>query len=263
MMRGGVLSIRFVMAKTKCIFRFINSVDQGKLKQSRCLFTISVGQQTHEGSHFRATIDLLRESFGSCVMLVDDSLQRHTMAIGTNYLPEHFYETAIKEGDLWLERNKKYYSQLENLDEIIRWDTWLKHRKFNEQKNAIQKLINEDVEYALAFKRSVNEYVDKCNFRAQGSEKLDLERAKRLSFDFILEECTALCLWTELNCSYEVYPNLHNAAINETRKRFVHNIMPGSLQAVTLGFRHAEQLAPQRFFLFEQAMSQMLSGVTG
>lgn len=239
------------MAKTKCFFRFLDEKDKEKLKQHDCLFTISVGQQTHEGEHFRATLDLLGSSFKSCTMLVDDSLQRHTMAFEYGHEPEYFYETSLKEGDLWLERNKHYYDKLENLKEIIRWDTWLKHPNFEFQREQLLKLIKNDDTYRQSFTESVDEFVTKYQSRLEAPSLFDLKRAKRLSFNFILEECTALCLWQDLNCSYEAYPNLHNRAINETRQRFVLANNPKLLNAVTLGFRNAKQLAPQRFICLE------------
>lgn len=240
------------MAKTKCFFRFLkNNEDKTIFPKSRCLFTISVGQQTHENEHFEATIELLNKSFESCVMLVDDSLQRHTMAFNRKQNPDFFYDISIKEGDLWLERNRKYYERLQNLERIIRWDNWLNHPKFNEQKKAIEALIQKDKDYAYAFESSVCDFVTKYYNRRSNREKFDLKRAKNLSFNFILEECTALCLWVELNCKYEVYPSVHNSAINSTREKFVLSKRLDLLNAVTLGFRNVKQLKPQRFLMLE------------
>lgn len=246
------------MAKTKCFFRFSSDSEKRKFSQSRCLFTISVGQQTHEAEHFRATVELLNSSFKSCVMLVDDSLQRHTMALSQLESPRHFYDLSIEEGNLWLERNEKYFSQLSNLEKIIRWDTWLSHPRFHEQKSRIQQLIANDEIYANAFDTAVDGFVDKYCSRMIHEEAFDRGRAKELSFEFVLEECTALCLWTDLDCQYEVYPNLHNSAINETRERFVIARFPHLLNAVTLGFRNAKQLAPQRFLCLEQNYQQAM-----
>lgn len=248
------------MAKTKCFFRFIQEEDKQKFKTSSCLFTISVGQQTHEGEHFSSTIDLINESFHSCTMLVDDSLQRHSIALNRLQDPDYFYEISLKEGDLWLERNKQYYEKLTNLKNIIRWDTWLKHPNFHSQREAIKKMINEDVNYKNAFETSVTEFITRYEQRLQDKKYFDPERGKRLSFEFVLEECTALCLWANLNCNYEVYPNLHNSAINETRKRFVLAKYPHLLNPVTLGFRNAKQLAPQRFIYLEQEDFKTLGG---
>lgn len=240
------------MAKTKCFFRFINSEDKSVFSKSRCLFTISVGQQTHEGEHFDATIELINNSFESCVMLVDDSLQRHTMALNQKQNPDYFYDLSIKEGDLWLERNKHYYSKLNNLEKIVRWDYWLSHPDFLKKRKAILETLKKDQSYNISFRDSVNSFVSKYHLRINSeTETFDIERAKKLSFDFILEECTALCLWPELNCNFEAYPNLHNSAINDTRQRFVLSKNTNLIQPITLGFRNAKQLKPQHFLCLE------------
>ena len=67
----------------KSIFRSTSDDVKSQFKKSRCLLTISVGQATHEGELFAATMDLINASFKSCVLLIDDSLQRHTMAFNT------------------------------------------------------------------------------------------------------------------------------------------------------------------------------------
>ena len=85
--------------------------------------------------------------------------------------------------------------------------------------------------------------------RLPDPENFDLERARRLSYDFVTEECAALCLWSELQCHFEIYPIRHNDAINATRKRFVLPQHHGLLQAVTISFRNVKQIKPQRFLL--------------
>ncbi len=49
--------------------------------QAHCLLTISVGQEVHEGEPFAATVALVRQQFARCTLLIDDTLQRHTLAL--------------------------------------------------------------------------------------------------------------------------------------------------------------------------------------
>lgn len=241
------------MAKVKCFFRFIDEEQKQKFKGSSCLFTISVGQQSHEGECFDATIDLINNSFASCIMLVDDSLQRYTMAMNSKKDPDFFYEMSIKEGDLWLERNKPYYSKLRNLKKIIRWDTWLNHKDFNNKKEIIEKKIESNESYKNSFDVSVNSFIEKYNKRIDNKGDIDYNRIRNLSLCFIKEECSALCLWEELECEYEAYPGIHNLAIIKTREFFLSSNKPRLLNAITLGFRNAKQLLPQSFVLGEDA----------
>jgi hypothetical protein len=241
-----------LMPRIKCFARFSED-EKSKYTSSRCLFTISVGQQTHENEHFMSTVQFINQNFKESIMLVDDSLQRHTIAIERCLNPEEYYDISIQEGNLWLKRNKCHYEQLTNLKQIIRWDTWLNHPNFSAQKEKIIALMASSPAYHQAFEDSADEYIAKLKKRT-GAKTFDAKRAKRLSIDFIIEECTALCLWAELQCHYEVYPNKHNAAINATRDIFVRQLNPSLLKPVTLGFRNAPQLKPQTFMTLMPAM---------
>lgn len=96
---------------------------------------------------FACTMELINNYFGSCVLLVDDTLQRHTMALNTPGDADFFYNIALEEGDMWLERNKKYYSKLTIPTKIMRWDFWLNHLQFNTTRHAIIKLTETDPVY--------------------------------------------------------------------------------------------------------------------
>lgn len=225
-----------------------------KFKHSECLLLISVGQESHEGEMFASTIELINSSFKSCIIALYDSLQRHTMALNNNKKPEDFLEAAAKQGDLWLARNRKYYSKLTILNDIVRWDKWLNHSNFIKQQKKLIKLINTDYSYKITFDTTVNDFLDRHCKRLSEIElsSFDIERAKTLCFNYLLEECTVLCLWPELNCEFEIYPNRHNDAIEETRKRFVFPYYSNLLQSVRLGFRNAKQVKPQLFELLQQ-----------
>lgn len=222
-----------------------------KFIHSDCLLTISVGQATHEEEIFDATIELINSSFASCTLLIDDSLQRHNMALNSMKDADYFYETSIKEGDLWLERNEKYYNKLTIPRRIFRWDRWLNHPKFHNQLNRVKAEINCDPTYKKVFDNSIEGFLKKYHSRLENPESFDWERARSLSYDFVIEECTALCLWPELQCHFEVYPIKHNDAINATRERLVLPHYPDLLQAVTIKFRNIKQMKPQHFFLLQ------------
>lgn len=227
-------------------------------KYSRCLLTISVGQEVHEGDKFAATIDLVNASFDSCIMLIDDSLQRHSMALNTEKDADYFYEISLKEGDLWLERNEQYYRNLTILEKTIRWDTWLKHPNYNQQQNKIKLLLDDNPTYKFAFEETVKEFLRRYCQRMD-STKLSLERARLLCFDYLIEECTALCLWSELNCHFEVYPSRRNLAMSETHKHFVLPKYLNLLHAVSIKFKNRKQLQPQRFELLQDEAEEVVA----
>ena len=238
------------MRKTKAIFKCSEELKE-KFIGSNCLLTISVGQATHEGEMFGATMDLVNRSFGSCTLLIDDSLQRHNMALNNSEDAAFFYEMSIKEGDLWLIRNEKYYGNLTIPKRIVRLDAWLKHPNFHTQLDSVTKAINHDPSYKAVFDKSTEEFLKKYCSRLSNPEKFNLERARRLSYDFIIEECTALCLWPELQCQFEAYPIRHNEAVNATRERFILPFYPNLLQALNIVFKNAQQIKPQSFVLLQ------------
>lgn len=223
-------------------------------KTSQCLLTISVGQEIHEGDKFSATIDLVNNSFKSVIMLVDDSLQRHTMALNTNKTSDQFYDISVKEGDLWLDRNARYYGKLKNLNMIIRWDKWLNHKIYNEQRGKLISLIETDCTYRTAFEKTIDEFLRRYHHRLINKSDFKMDVAHKLCHDYLIEECTALCLWVELNCQFEVYPSKRNLAMEETHRRFITPTNPNLLKAVGIKFKNRKQLTPQQFVLDKEAV---------
>lgn len=224
-----------------------HSFDKSAFKNARCLLTISVGQEVHEGDKFCSTIDLINESFGACILLVDDSLQRHSMALDKKEEAEFFYPQSIVEGDLWLERNQVHYQRLQNLERILRWDYWLKHPKYLNQQQTILSSIIGEPGYQQGFNQTIDGFLQRFYPRLLEKESFDLERAKKLCLDYLVEECTALCLWTELKCHYEVYPSKRNLVMTETHQRFVLPTYPDFLHPISIKFKNRKQLKPQQF----------------
>lgn len=239
------------MKTVKCNFKNINTY-QGNFKDARCLLLISVGQEAHEEERFAATIDLVNNSFKFCIISLYDTLQRHSMALNSKEEPAFFHDIAEKEGTLWLERNKQYYDKLCIPKKILRWDMWLNHSSYTAQKNRLMGLIHEDPSYKLIFDITVEKYLNRYCKNLTEKTEFNMNRAKKICFDYILEECTVLCLWPELNCAFEIYPNAHNDAMEETRKRFINTQHKHIFQPLTLRFRNAKQLKPQKFSLLEK-----------
>lgn len=233
--------------KIKIAFKNVGLEQKAKFAESNCLLTISVGQETHEGELFNLTIDLINKSFKSCIILVDDSLQRYTMALNSDKSANYYYGLAVSESKNWLKRNKQYYNKLTIPYKILHWDQWLKHDSFKQQKKIIKESIKEDALYKAAFDKVIENFVNKSSRRSDGTRVFAVSRAKRLSMDYLIEECTALCLWTSLNCQFEVYPGPRNEAMSATHKKFVLDKYPDLLHSIAIRFRHAEQFKPQVF----------------
>lgn len=246
------------MGGIKVLFKRADAY-KDSFKHSQCLLLISVGQESHEGERFKATVDLINSSFESCIISLYDSLQRHTMALDSTEEPDFFHEISVKEGDLWLERNAKFYNKLSGLKKISRWDVWLSHPNYLARRNELVTLINNDPSYKVVFDNTIDTYLARYCKRFNDLNDFDFHRARQLCFDYLLEECTVLCLWPELRCQFELYPNRHNDAIEETRKRFIEPNYSDLLRAVAIGFRNAKQIKPQNFELLKDLKEEFIS----
>ena len=231
---------------TKAVFRYVNEPQKLKFATSQCLLTVSVGQEVHEGEKFESTIELINQHFDSCILLVDDSLQRHTMALDQLENADFFYDASMTAGDAWLERNEKYYRKLTSLKKILRWDVWLKHPRYQETKCTIQNELSTDSEYHEAFSDTVGEFLRRYIPRAN-AQHFNVDRAKQLCEDYLLEECTALCLWHETGSHFEVYPSKRNQAMTKTHEKFILPHNPALLHSVGIKFKNRKQLKPQNF----------------
>lgn len=241
----------------KCRFKHIPDVEKEVFYNSSCLLTISVGQEYHEGEKFKATTELVKNSFKSNHLMLYDSLQRYTMALRSNADADDFYEIATKQGDYWLERNSL---AIENLQphRIIRWSEWLSHPKFTYFKDKIETLKRENSEYNLAFEVTTNEFIKRFEARLPHSRSFNKTRAQKLCTDYLVEECTALCIWPETKCYVEVYPKPRNAAMDQTHKRLILPFYPKQLHSVELKFKNKSKLKAQKFFYTEQLEEAIL-----
>ena len=122
----------------KASFREIALTERKLFSNSACLMPISVGQPVHEHAKFAAVIKLINTSFKHCTILIDDSIQRHTMAILNHLPPEELYKRALEDGEAWLERNKSIYSQLTISYELMRWDDWYQHPHYLQSHSLVQ-----------------------------------------------------------------------------------------------------------------------------
>ena len=234
--------------KVKAKFRYVNEAQKARFSSSSCVLGISVGQEVHEGELFDITLQLINKSFVSCNILVDDTLQRYTMAMLNGGSPEDYKSIAIKNGDLWLERNNKSIEALSIPYKIFRYEHWLSHPKFNEYKTKITSLLNTHAEFKHVFDSTCNNFVDKCCSRQQCKD-MDTEDLKHLSSGYLMEECITYCLLVDLSCQFKVHPGIRNMARELTRNLLIAPEHPDLLQHVGVYFKNVSPFKPQKFEL--------------
>lgn len=214
-----------------------NSPEERKLfPQSSCLMPISVGQSIHEGAKFEAVIKLINNSFKQCTILVDDSVQRHTIGIMNHVSPEELYQLAVTEGDEWLKRNEMAYSQLTIPFDIMRWDDWYNSANYINSHLGVQNEYDSNELFRQAIIANIDDFLTRYLSRYDQND-IDPERAFRLCLDYLLEECAVMCLWTEKNYDFEVYPSGRNKAMAATYHYLIRPDFPDVLKPVALRFK--------------------------
>ncbi|KTC90621.1 tRNA-dependent cyclodipeptide synthase [Fluoribacter dumoffii] len=214
-----------------------NPVEERKLfPQSSCLMPISVGQAIHEDEKFAAVIKLINASFKQCTILVDDSVQRHTIGIMNHATTEELYQLAVKEGDEWLKRNQRFYKQLTIPFEIMRWDDWYNSPNYINSHLRVQKEYDTNKAFQNAIHANIDDFLTRYLSRFSPAD-VDHERAFRLCLDYLIEECSVMCLWTEQKYDFEVYPSGRNKAMAATYEFLIKPHHPNYLRPVALRFK--------------------------
>lgn len=241
------------MGDSKCRFRYVSSCEIEKFNSATCMLGISVGQEYHEGEKFSSTVNLVSRSFSGYKVMLYDTLQRYTMAIDSLNTTEYFHGFALREGDRWLDRNKGCYENDSKFIEVIRWDYWLNHPDFASKKEEVLALMSQDMDYKKSFEITAKKFIDRYLNRFTDKSSLpNIERAYNLCMEYLIEECSALCLWPEAQVDYEVYPNRRNPAMDATHRCIVLKDNPGKLHSVGIKFKRKGQLSPQKFELITE-----------
>lgn len=220
----------------KASFRENPVEERKRFPQSSCLMPISVGQPIHEGEKFAAVIKLINGAFKRCTILVDDSVQRHTMGIMQHATPDELYQLAVKEGDDWLLRNEMAYNQLTIPFEILRWDDWYNSQNYIDSYVRVQKEYDSNDLFRHAIHANIDDFLTRYLSRFSAVD-VDYERASRLCLDYLLEECSVMCLWIEKAYDFEVYPSGRNKAMAATYEYLIKPHYPNYLRPVALRFK--------------------------
>lgn len=220
----------------KASFRENPAEERKTFPQSTCLMPISVGQAIHEGDKFKAVIKLINASFKHCTILVDDSVQRHTIGILNNVSHDELYQLAIEEGDAWIIRNEQFYNQFTIPFNVMRWDDWFNSVHYIDSYMRVKKQYDENESYRLAIHANIHDFLSRF-LKNIPEDNIDHDRANALCLDYLLEECAVMCLWTEKAYDFEVYPSGRNNAMAATYEQLIKPLFPNYLKPVSLRFK--------------------------
>lgn len=238
---------------TKASYKDCPVNDRKLFKNSRCIMPISIGQKIHEGEKFKATIELINRTFKESIILIDDIVQRHTMKIANiTSSEEELYNRAVKEGELWLERNKSVLNMLKIPYKIITWIKWLKHVEFAKSYTLVESQYNNNIMFKDAFNKNIEEFLIRYK-KLNQDLSFNYDIAFSLCLNYLKEECACMCLWVEEECEFEVYPSGRNKAMEATYKILIQPKYPNLLRSVALRFK--------KYHVFENNNNQKINVV--
>jgi len=203
-------------------------------KETACVLTISVGQPNHEGDKLLATILAANKNFSSCIIMVCDSLQRHTMSIDANLSFKTLHADSNKLGAEWIERNLPAIHHFKIPYKISQWDDWLAHNDFIVKQDLITALYKND----LLFRKSIDETVAEFVSRKAKHTTFNINVARKYSCDYLLEECAVMLLLADCGYAFEIYPSQRNAAMSYVYQAIIAVNRPDLMRAVSIKFKN-------------------------
>jgi hypothetical protein len=197
--------------------------------------TISVGQSMHEGERLMATVSLVNKSFSHCSIMIDDSIQWYTLAIGAPATaPDVLLQEAVAAGDDYLVRNEAVFESFTIPYRIIRWRDWHGSLKWQLAIQNMQTAYDTNAVLKQAIDSNVHTFLARYE-KNQAGDKYDRTHAVKMCTHYLIEECAVMRdFWVPLGCHYEVYPSGRNAAMTATHQLFIapyhHLLLPISLR---------------------------------
>lgn len=209
--------------------QFANSIAQ---------MTISVGQTVHENERLHTISQLINRSFGGCKIMIDDSIQWYTLAIGLpDKSPQELLQMAIAAGDDYLARNQPYFEKLFTIPyEIIRWKDWLHTPAWQEAIQNMYRIYEECPPFQQAIDQNVQTFLSRYE-KNHATANYDRNHAIKMCTHYLLEECGVMKeIWPTLGCHFEVYPSGRNQAMQATYQLFIEPYTPHLLRSVAIRF---------------------------
>ena len=176
---------------------------------STCVLPISVGWDYHEGEAFQATIDLVRQRFSFCRIVVCDTLQRHSLKFASGSLKSEgeVSDRSLRDGDAWLERNKRYLQILSIPHIMTRWSQYLNEPSYQYYRHKLDALLQNNKELNELVVRSAEAVYNKFVRSGRIPEDLALRTAfLEASVEYQREEIAVVMSWENMREDILLYP---------------------------------------------------------
>ncbi|MDR3478597.1 MAG: tRNA-dependent cyclodipeptide synthase [Gammaproteobacteria bacterium] len=202
-------------------------------ENKKAIFLISIGQSYHESKYLSATINLINKAnFNSCTIALADVLQRHNYSL--THPQDVALQIAIENGHTWRDRNSNILNMLNTKNEIVSWDTWLKHPLYP----SFRKEIDDTYYTNPCYKNAVNNTADIFLSRFSKRESnIKQNFDQSLCLEYIKEECAIIMpLWAHLDYDFIIYPKPMTSAMENTHEIFLKE-KPHQMHWLSLHFK--------------------------
>lgn len=221
----------------KASFKDCPIADRERFLNSSCLIPISVGQKVHEGEKFKATVQLIDRSFRDANFLIDDTIQRYTLAIDSGRNENEEFGTALQLGDEWINRNISLIKGMTIPIKILRWEDFKANKNYVNKKQMIEESYLNNSAYSFEIDETIKEFLYRYQQNKRCLNEDDYKRAYLLCLDYLKEECACMCLWAEKYYNFELYPTGRNRAMKATHENFIKQSYNNVLNSVSIRFK--------------------------
>ncbi len=223
-------------------------IDESKdFSNDNALVAISVGQDYHSPEKFTALTRLItRSPFKKTHLMIADTLQAHNilMCNKANDLAEA-RELSKRSGDDFLATAK---ISLGYYDNVIRWNTFINDSRYVEQKNLIDELYNNDMDFTKAVDSVSGLFLAKQANKLAGDSNFNLINALNHCKNYIKEELAVMMLWRNHSDFFSfnllIYPKPMHQATKYIYNKYIYNIKPNFLKELTYIFDKRDENFP-------------------
>lgn len=220
-------------------------------KETKAVFLVSVGGEYFEGEDLIVQLKLIKEKFGSCIILVGDKLQRYNIladnSTDVSFDMNQAEAQAIQKGKEWINRNYNYFSTILgfNFFEVQRWDSWLINEYFNFCKKAIEDLLIHAEEYRTALKESIEEYGERHKKKIGTDKFLLIESSfAKCCREYLIEEAAVMIVLAKQGYKSALYPAKQTSFLHATSTLLIQPTYPNMMQWIPIRFKRVSQDFP-------------------
>lgn len=198
----------------------------------KCLFGISLsGNQNFDGGRLEACIKWISNNFKHCLVLVADSVHRHTIEISSGLKGNSARVEAFRVGREFVERQRalfEYYSA-NCLFEFMMASEVEKQPDFELYIEQLQRLYREDRPFETTVRSFAQAYLHRGN-KVQEKQADEFSHLEHLAASYLLEECAILACLARDGWLVNPYPGSIKAFEDITEGK--HPEVPEPLQQV-------------------------------